>query len=105
MWERPGRSMILWNNFLNGIVAANEWRENFRMTRNTFMKLTEKLIPFLEKTTTVMREPISVETQLAITLYYLAGEGRFRKVANAFGVGKSTVSVTMDFEQNDCVPV
>ena len=30
MWERPGRSKIWWNNFLNGIVVANEWRENFK---------------------------------------------------------------------------
>ena len=93
MWERPGRSKVWWNNFLNGIVVASEWRENFRMTRDTFMTLTEEVRPFLEKTTTVMREPISVETQLAITLYYLADEGRFRKVANSFGVGKSTVSM------------
>ena len=69
MWERPGRSKIWWNNFLNGIIVANEWRENFRMTRDTFMTLTEEVRPFLEKRTTVMREPISVETQLAITLY------------------------------------
>ena len=58
MWERPGRSKIWWNNFLNGIVVANEWRENFRMTRDTFMTLTEELRPFLEKTTKVTRESI-----------------------------------------------
>ena len=35
--------------------------------------------------------PLSVETQVAVTLYYLADEGRMGKVANAFGIGKSTV--------------
>ena len=62
------------------------------------MQATEQKIlkrPFIEKTTTRMREPISVETQVAMTLYYLSDEGRFRKVANAFGVGKSTVSETI----------
>ena len=93
VWQRPGRTKVWWNSFLNATVVTNEWRENFRMTRNTFMTLTEQLRPFLEKRTTAMREPISVEAQLAITLYYLSDEGRFRKVANSFGVGKSSVSI------------
>ena len=38
------------------------------------------------------REPVSVETQVAVTLYYLADEGRIRKISNTFGLGKSTVS-------------
>ena len=36
--------------------------------------------------------PLSVEKQVAVTLHYLADEGRMRKVANAFGFGKSTLS-------------
>ena len=39
-----------------------------------------------------MRLPVSAETQLAVTLYYLSDAGRMRKTANAFGPGKSTVS-------------
>ena len=35
--------------------------------------------------------PVLVERRVAVTLYYLADEGRMRKVANAFGIGKSTV--------------
>ena len=35
--------------------------------------------------------PLSVETQVAVTLSYLADEGRMGKVANVFGIGKSTV--------------
>ena len=35
--------------------------------------------------------PLSVETQVAVILYYLADEGRMGKVANVFGIGKSTV--------------
>ena len=38
-----------------------------------------------------MRMPLSVETQVAVTLYYLADERRMGKVANALGIGKSTV--------------
>ena len=35
--------------------------------------------------------PVLVERRVAVTLYYLADEGRMRKVANAFGIGKSTL--------------
>ena len=38
-----------------------------------------------------MRMPVLVERRVAATLYYLADEGRMRKVANAFDIGKSTV--------------
>ena len=42
-----------------------------------------------------MHVPTSVEKQGAMTLYYLADEGRLRKVANAFGVSRSTVSLAI----------
>lgn len=35
---------------------------------------------------------MSIHHNVAITLYYLSDEGRYRKVANAFGIGRSTVS-------------
>ena len=91
-WVRPGRCDIWWNNFLNDVVVAEEWRENFRMSKETFMKLCDELRPFLEKQTTAMRNPISVERHVASTLYYLQDEGRLRKVANSFGMGRSTTS-------------
>ena len=48
--------------------------------------------------------PVLVERKVAVTLYYLADEGRTRKVANAFDIGKSTVlklvrCVTMDISR------
>ena len=39
-----------------------------------------------------MQAPLGVKTRVAITLYYLCNKGRHRKVANAFGIGRSTVS-------------
>ena len=40
-----------------------------------------------------MRSPVSVEKQVALTLYYLSDEGRLRKVANAFGLSRACVSI------------
>ena len=37
-----------------------------------------------------MRHTVSVETQFAVSLYYLSDEGRLRKVANAFGISKAS---------------
>ena len=94
-WVRPGRTLLWWENFVNNIVVAEEWRENFQMSKENFMKLFDKVRPFLLKQSTNMRSPISVEKQVAVTLYYLSDKGRYLKVANAFGIGKSTVSETV----------
>ena len=91
-WVRPGRSNMLWTNNLNNKATLEEWRENFRMSEASFYMLCEELRPYLTKQTTKLRKPVSVETQVAVTLYYLAGEGRIRKVSNSFGLGKATVS-------------
>ena len=34
-WTRPGRTSAWWDNFVNEVVVAEEWRENFRMSRGT----------------------------------------------------------------------
>lgn len=40
-----------------------------------------------------MRGSVSVETQIAATLYYLSDEGRLRKVVNVFGLSRSCCSI------------
>ena len=91
-WVRPGRTQVWCQNFLNNIVVNEEWKENFRMTKNTFMALCEELRGHLQKNDTHLREALDVEKQVGITLYYLSDEGLYRKVANAFGVSRSSVS-------------
>lgn len=73
-------------------VAEEEWGENFRMSKQSFIKLCDLLRGYLEKQTTTFRLPISVEKQVGMFLYYIADEGRLRKTGNAFGVAKSTTS-------------
>ena len=77
---------------MDNVMLDDEWRENFRLSKVNFFKLCEELRAYLHKKTTNMRKPVPVEKQIAVTLYYLSDEGRYRKVANAFGLGKSTVS-------------
>ena len=75
-WVRPGRCNEWWDNFITQRVTAEEWKENFRMNRETFLKLCDDLRPSLEGQATRMQMPLSVEKQVAVTLYYLADEGR-----------------------------
>ena len=49
------------------------------------------LRPFIEKETTFWKS-LFVEKPIAFTLYYLSDEGGMRKVANAFDIGKATIT-------------
>ena len=92
-WIRPGRTSCWWDNFLSARVVEEEWKENLRLSRSSFYELCALLGPFIERQTTHMRSPVSVETQVAVVLYYLSDEGRLRKVANAFGISRSSCSI------------
>ena len=92
-WIRPGRTSAWWDNLFNGVMVEEEWKENLRMSRESFNELCDLLGPYIEQQTTHMRRPITVETQVAILLYYISDEGRLRKVANAFGVSRSSCSI------------
>ena len=78
---------------MDGVVVAEEWKENFRMNKENFLSLCAKLRPFIEKKDTNMRSSLDVERQVAVTLYYLSDEGRLRKTANAFGISRSSMSL------------
>ena len=57
------------------------------------MKLYDQLRPYTGKETNRFRKPLSVETNVVITLYYIADEERMQKVTNAFGRTKCAVSL------------
>lgn len=45
----------------------------------------------IKRKTTVLREPLSVQKRVAITLYYLSSSAEYRTIANLFGVSRSFV--------------
>ena len=92
-WEKPSRVGIWWDNFINNVVVPEEWVENFRMSKDSFMSLCYELKPYIEKNATRLRVPIPFRKRVAITIYYLVDEGRYRKTTNTFGVSKAAVSV------------
>ena len=47
----------------------------------------------MESQSTRMQGPVEVDRQVALTLYYLADEGRMRKTPNSFGLSRPSVSL------------
>ena len=91
-WKAPGRCEIWWSNVRAGKAPDSEWKDNFRMSMQSFYKLCDQLRPFVTRHVTNMRKPVDVPTQVAVTLYYLSDGGRMRKTANSFGLALCTVS-------------
>ena len=61
---------------MEGVADENAWRENFRMSKDALIALSEELRPYIEGETTNMRAPVGVLKKLDCTLYYLSDEGR-----------------------------
>ena len=76
-------------------MLEEEWKENFRMSCVSFFNFVSLLYSYIECQVTHMRIPVCPETQVALTLYYLSDEGRLRKVANAFGLSRSSCSIVI----------
>ena len=62
--------------------------------RPTFHFLCTELRPHLQRAN-VIRKPLIVEERIAITLWRLGTDTEYRSIAHLFGVGLSTVCVTL----------
>ena len=74
--------------------SDKEWKQNFRITRETYCYLCDKLQPYLQKQLAV-REPLSVAQRVAITLWRLGTNVEYRTISHLFGIGLSTVCVVV----------
>ena len=66
-WVRPGRTSAWWDNLTAGIAIEEEWKENFRMSRSSPYSLAEELRPYIKGRAFIMRSPVDVVRQVAIT--------------------------------------
>ena len=95
-WKNPGRTEKWWQNMLDGSMLPEEWIVNFRMCRNDFMKLEEKLRPYIRPSKDSFRgDTICSVKKLAMTLYYLKDQGSLRMTSNLFGIAPTTLSATI----------
>ena len=95
-WKNPGRTDEWWRNLMDRKMLPEEWNTNFRMSREDFFKLEEKLRPYILPSQDSFRgDTISSSKKLAMTLYYLKDQGSLRMTSNIFGVSPCTLSLTI----------
>ena len=90
LWER--------RNDEEWIALQRQWKDDFRMSRNTFESIVEIVRPRLQKQYTQLRNAILIEKRVAVAIWRLATGDSYRAVGKTFRIGKSTaVSITHDF--------
>ena len=67
IWRKP-RSLEWWRGVQAGLYGEGWWRENLRLTKDTFDILCNELRPNLERQVTRFRDPIGVEARVAVTV-------------------------------------
>ena len=93
VWVINGRTDQWWQNMIGEDVPDWCWKKNFRMSKECFRELSDKLCPFLAPNPDFPnRRALSTEKHLAITLYYLKDMGSLWMTANAFGIHQCTAS-------------
>ncbi|KAH6919931.1 hypothetical protein HPB50_029081 [Hyalomma asiaticum] len=75
-------------------LGEHHFKQAFRVTPSTFRYLVESCRSVLERHTTRLRKPSSVEKRVAVGLYRLCSSAEDRTIGHLFGIGRSTVNVT-----------
>ncbi|CAB4038253.1 Hypothetical predicted protein, partial [Paramuricea clavata] len=84
---------LTWFDMVDRDFYDELWYVNFRVTRETFNFLLNKVRHDLLHKNTVMRLAITAKRRLALMLYYLASTAEYKTIANLFGVSRSFVCV------------
>ncbi|XDV14258.1 hypothetical protein PO909_002432 [Leuciscus waleckii] len=90
MWMKV-RSKDWWERVVLLEFSDLEWKQNFRMKRQSFTRLCGLVEEFMSPEDVTIRNPIPLIMRVAIVLYKLGSCAEYRVVANQFGVDKSTV--------------
>ncbi|XP_074548365.1 uncharacterized protein LOC141806643 [Halichoeres trimaculatus] len=80
-----------WERVVMTEFQPSDWLDKFRMSKETFFYLCEKLRPRLARQDTSFRLALPVEKRVAVALWRLASNIEYRTISTLFGVGKSTV--------------
>ena len=85
------RSSDWWERIVMEEFTESDWMENFRMGRHTFMYVCNQLRPYIKRKSTILREPISVEKRVAVTIWRLATNVEYRTIGHLFGISRASV--------------
>ena len=89
----PSRSTEWWDTIVLGTFTERDWIENFRVSKETFHRLCDKLRPHIKRKNTHLRKSTCVEHRVAITVWCLATCSEYRTIGHLFGVARCTVCV------------
>ena len=85
------RSSTWWEEIVCNTFTEQDWIENFRVSRETFLYICAQLQHKIVKCDTRFRQAISLQKRVAITLWVLATPCEYRSVAHLFGLARCTV--------------
>ena len=66
------------------------------MSRDTFHIICNELCPYIQKESTNMRSPVTVEERVAVTVWKLATNIEYRSLASLFGLGRSIRNIVLE---------
>jgi hypothetical protein len=85
------RSSVWWEDVVLETYNDQQWLENFRMGRRTFVNLCRELEQPLKPNESFVRVPVDVKKQVAIAIYFLGSSAEYRTIGNLFGFSTSTI--------------
>ncbi|XP_074856111.1 uncharacterized protein LOC142015995 [Carettochelys insculpta] len=94
LWSYP-TSSEWWEQRVMWEWDGDQWLQNFRMHRQTFLELCQWLTPTMRHLDTRMRRALPVERRVAIAIWKLAAPDSFRSMGHQFGVEKVTVGAVI----------
>ena len=90
IWVK-NRSSDWWNRIVMLSFTESDWLGNFRMGKDTFMYVCNQLRSHIERKRTTMRQPISVEKRVGMTIWRLATNVDYRTIGHLFGISRASV--------------
>ncbi|XP_057317786.1 uncharacterized protein LOC130662861 [Hydractinia symbiolongicarpus] len=93
-WLHHRNERGAYNAILNELKLTDfeSYRSYLRMNTDTFQKLIDIVGPKIQKQRTMMRDPISPEEKLAVTLRFLATGESYESLMYQFRIHKTTIS-------------
>ena len=71
---------------------GTSWRkQNLRLSHDTFNNICNEPCPYIQRKWINMGSPVSVEERIAVTVWKLATNVKYRTLASLFDLGRSTV--------------
>lgn len=90
LWMKV-RSQDWWERVVMMEFTDTDWHDNFRMSRQSFVKLCRMMERVMEPCEVTIRTPVPTGMRVAMVLYKLASCAEYRVIASQFGVHKSTM--------------